>query len=557
MLTTGTFVSVCGHDFVDWDDYGNVARNSSFQPPTLAHIAGFWRQSYFGMYIPVTYSLWGGVATLARSATPDEHGFVLNPYVFHAANLLLHVLAVLLVYAILQRIGAASWPAFFGAALFAVHPVQVEPVAWISGTKDVLAGVLSLCAILLHLHYLRALARGDPRRRAALLFAAATVVLVLAMLAKPSSMATPLIVFVIDVLLLRRSLKRAEVECLFCLLLIAPLLVMGRSVQPSGTWFAASLWARPFVAADALAFYLLQLLAPVHLCPDYGRSPRWLLRSNWMYVTWALPAAVAALCWWSRRRFPWIVAACAIVVACLLPVLGLLHFEFQIYSTVGDRYLYLAMLGPALLVSYLLQRYRSRVAFTIAVALATALAVRSFLQVRYWRDSKTLFGHTAEVNPDSVAAHNVLASIGLEEHRPVQEAIDHYEAALRTEPEHGMTLVHLGNVLAGSDPHAAIRYYERAERIMRLEPVMQNNLGSLLVQVGRIDEAAKHIETAIRLDPSYAAAYSNLGVVYGERGDFSRAGESFRTALRFNPNDPGAIVGLAALQKAQATTRPR
>ena len=125
-------------DFTWWDDQGTLHQNPLFNPPTLDTLRIYWTHPHLGLFIPVTYTLWAAIAKFAYVGVPDEFNIVLNPYLFHAANVALHVGSTLLVYSILRRLLGAAVPACFGAILFAVHPLQVESVAWISGMKDLL-----------------------------------------------------------------------------------------------------------------------------------------------------------------------------------------------------------------------------------------------------------------------------------------------------------------------------------------------------------------------------------------------------------------------------------
>src|SRR4051794_3776759 len=211
------FGRLCFYDFSWWDDQGTIHQNPALNPPTLKSIARYWtaigRSAPLGLYIPVTYTVWGALAKVSYLDQPDEWNIRLNPWVFHAANVLLHGASALAVFAILQLLIGRDWPAAVGALLFALHPVQVEPVGWISGMKDVLYGLLSLIAIwqyLLHTRAARA-ARADDRKSARVHYAVATVALILAMLSKPTAMVTPLMALILDAIVLRRRYREIAV----------------------------------------------------------------------------------------------------------------------------------------------------------------------------------------------------------------------------------------------------------------------------------------------------------------------------------------------------------
>jgi protein O-mannosyl-transferase len=148
LVVAGVFWPVCMNDFVRWDDTHNVVNNPHFQSHFIKNISYFWTHAYKDLYVPLTYSVWAAIIPFAKlnSATGTAEG-MLNPHIFHAINWIFHVLSALTVYMILRHLVPSAWAAFFGAMFFGLHPVQVEPVAWISGMKDVLCGLLSLVAI--------------------------------------------------------------------------------------------------------------------------------------------------------------------------------------------------------------------------------------------------------------------------------------------------------------------------------------------------------------------------------------------------------------------------
>ncbi|MDI6828380.1 MAG: hypothetical protein QME62_07855, partial [Armatimonadota bacterium] len=179
-------------------------------------------------------------------------------------------------------------------------------------------------------------------------YLAAMLCFVLAMLAKPSAVAVPVTAWLLDYLILKRTLKQSIISILPWIVLSAPFIVIGKLIQPDiQVRFVPQLWQRFFVAGDALAFYLYKLIFPLSLGPDYGRTPEYVLGNWWGYATWIAPCLVALLAWTRRNKEPWFSAFC-VMVASLLPILGFIPFVYQTYSTVADRYLYFPMLGFSL-----------------------------------------------------------------------------------------------------------------------------------------------------------------------------------------------------------------
>jgi len=423
-------------DFTSWDDYRAIVANAWLNPPTLQKVAEFWnpKHPYMDIWIPLTYTLWSAVAAVSYVSTPDpETGAHLNSWTFHGANLAVHVVSVLVVYAILKRVTGKSWPAAAGAALFAIHPVQIEPVGWISGMKDVLAGCLGLISVWQYLLFasnnnctivdarlgetsaprsseMKCAAAASTRSSSALAhYAIATIAFILAMLAKPSAVVVPLVVFALDRFLSRRPIRSTALALLPWFLLVIPIIFEGRIAQPAPRTQAIAIGLRPLIAADALAFYLYKLFFPLRLGIIYDHTPQAALAYHWAYFTWIAPVVVAAALWIFRRRFSWLIAAVAVFWLAVLPVLGLVPFDFQAYSTVADHYLYLAMLGPALALAMALLNIRKRGAIVAIATILLLLAGRAFIQTWTWRDSISLFSHAVAVNPHACGTYNNLA----------------------------------------------------------------------------------------------------------------------------------------------------
>ncbi len=178
-----------------------------------------------------------------------------------------------------------------------------------------------------------------------------------------------------------------------------------------------------------MTFYLYKLGLPLWLGPDYGRSPAVLLSQWWVWLTGLGPWGLAVWLWYQRTRMPWLVATAGVLVAGLLPVLGLVPFAFQAYSTVADRYMYIAMLGPALALAWGLTRVNRRWVAVSCVVILGVLGLRCAWQAHYWRDSVALFEHALTVNPRSSVAYNTLGMVLAAQNR-LPEATRYYTEAI-------------------------------------------------------------------------------------------------------------------------------
>ncbi|HEV2293505.1 MAG TPA: tetratricopeptide repeat protein [Tepidisphaeraceae bacterium] len=553
-------------EFISLDDPANVSRNEKLNPPTLRGVAWYWANPYLNMYAPLTYTAWAGVARLAWMDAVDEEGLQLNPYIFHAANLLVYLINAVLVFALLRKLLASdtrgddrtdqlvappartAWAACAGALLFALHPMQVEPVAWVTGFRDVLAAMFSLASLLAYLNH--AMGAGRTRARSYLL---ACVFLVAALLCKPTTVTVPLVVAALDWGVLRRPLRDVAKPVAGLLLLVIPFVILTKRFQSAELTFTPPLWSRPIIAADALSFYALKLGAPVRLGMDYGRSPQWLLDQPGMGWLWLGIIPLGVGLWLLRRRL-WATAGVAVFVLGVLPVLGLTKFDFQLHSTVADRYVYLAMLGPALLLAFLVRRGGRNTAIACSVALAL-LAVRSHVQTTAWHTSGSIYRTTLDTNRDSLIAHRGLGQIAMSSGR-FADAEQHFTSALRVRPDDTVANFHLGNLyLATNRPTQAVPHLQIAAAAHD-EPWVVTNYANALARSGNLAGARTALESALSKSPDSAELHASLAAVLFRQGDRAGAANHYRNALRINPSFTLAAQELAALETPSRTTSP-
>jgi protein O-mannosyl-transferase len=472
---------------------------------------------------------------------------------FHVANVLMHALSAVAVLQILRRLIRNDGAALVGAAIYALHPVQVESVGWISGGKDVLSGMLSLVAIWM---YLRAV---DPQERARsrTSYIFATIAFVLATLAKPQAVATPLVAMVIDVAMVRRDLRAALRSLAIWFVWCVPVVAMGRFAQPANL-LKVPLLFRPVVALDALAFYAGKLLLPVNLVVDYGRSPEWLAEATARFWTWAIALALFVVCLALRRKSPWLLAGVLVLCAALVPVLGLIPFDYQMYSTVADHYLYVAMLGPSLLVAVAVSKLRNPQMKIVATALVVACGVISFRHARYWRDTHTLFERTLELNPTSLAGNGMLG-VYWSEHGDVQLALGLLAENVRNHPHVPFAHYIYGNVLLRAELYPnAVRELQQAATMDPSKPKYFTSLGVALGQSGRLDLAMQAFARSATMDPTDADNFQNAGLTLENMGRFDEARQAYVRALQLDPSRSALRAQLRALHQRRAmnTTAP-
>ncbi|HSU65358.1 MAG TPA: tetratricopeptide repeat protein [Tepidisphaeraceae bacterium] len=584
----GVFWPALGHGFVDWDDPINIRTNPDFHPPALGKIAAYWdwNRPIDEAYIPASRTAWGMLAFVAYDPATGE----IDPTLYHALNVLLHSGSALLIYLILQELGAGRWAACGGALLFAIHPLQVEPVAWATGTKDLLSGILALLAMWSYVRY----AKVDPARRLrrTLLYAGGFFAFAIALLAKPTIAAVPVMAGAISLLILRRGWRRTFLEMLPWLLAVVPVLIeAARSQPPRAEDHVAPLAFRFIVALDTLSFYFSKFVFPLHLTVDYGRTPTWLMHHPARNFTWIVPVVLGIGAWLARPRAPWLTSGFIIFCAGPAALLGIVPFDFQHISTTADRYIYLGLFGAAIAGAYLLMIFKGRAAIITAAVVLVLLAGRSMAQTVYWENTETLFTHAMELNPsswtalinvgvvqlhqgkvaeakskferalevapDEPEARTNLATLLLKEGKP-QAAAEQYEKVLAQQPDNPEAQYDYGNLLLRTGhPADAIPHYLTSFHHLDNVPGPHTNLGIAYAMTGKPDEAIVQLQRSVQLDPSNARVRVQLGDLLAGRNRMPEALDQFEAAVRLDPTLPSARQRYEYLRKLlPASTRP-
>ncbi|MBX3405780.1 MAG: tetratricopeptide repeat protein [Phycisphaeraceae bacterium] len=582
LVCAAVFGRVTGHAMLEYDDRYHVADNPHLAQINSRSVSHFWHEPYGNLYIPVAYSVFAIEVAAIKALTGEQRTPRIDPMLLHAVKVALHAANAAMVFVLLRRIVRATAAALLGALLFAMHPLQVESVAWISETRGLLAAMFGLAATLA---LWSAVAPGAERAARiaapsdaesqdrgpalrvrvparALWYALGLVLLALALLSKPSAVTMPIVA--------AAALWAGRVPTRRIILAIAPWLAMSiamviitqRVQDAAALGEMPALWQRPLVAADALCFYAAKLTWPAGLAPDYGRTPAHVLSGGWPWAALAIVLLAGALALLLARRSRVAAAGAAIVVGSLAPVLGLATFHHQAISTVADRYMYVSLAGIALLVAAALAPVRSRWLWASVCAVLVALGWHSFAQSAHWADDVTLWSHNVAVVPRCPVAQNNLGR-ALQVRGQLREAEPLLLRALESDPRSPMVLVNLAELRESQGCAAdAEDLYRRALDAPTFSPRAAVGLGVLLAQAGRIAEARAMFQRVLAADPDHPEALNNLAVILLNAGESADAATLLDRLLASKPNHAEALANRALLharaqQWRQAGTRWR
>jgi tetratricopeptide (TPR) repeat protein len=522
-----------------WDDDAYIINNELLTAPDG------WQRIWFSLdspsqYFPLTYStfrieraLWG-----------------LNTTGYHWVNLLLHVTNALLVWAVLTRLRVPG--AWLAAAIFALHPVQAESVAWITERKNVLMSFFFLLTLLAWIAFV-----DERNGRRWVFYCLALVTYLMALSAKTTACTLPAALF----LILWLQKKPINIRRL---IQIVPFLVLGLAMGLLAVWWeryhqGTSHAAFPFlnpierilVASRAVWFYLGKLIWPTNLTFIY---PRWdIVAAHWWDYTWLLAGIGACVTIYFLRPYVGrsVEVAAAFFVVTLSPVLGFIMLYTFRYTFVADHYQYLACIGPIALASAgivgmadTFSQYRTAIV-SAALVVTASLGALTWRQAAMYSDVETLWRTTLARNPECWMADTNLGLV-LFQKGQIDDAITHYRSALQMQPDWWDAEYNLGTaLLAKGRVDEAISHCEKAVSMRPADPDAQVCLGNALVQKGRTDEAIAHYQKAIMSRPDYFLAQYGLGQALLAKGELDRAIQACRAALLIQPSDSDCHTTLA------------
>ncbi len=550
LLTLLAYWPVLGFQFINFDDQAYVYENPVVQQG-LSWSGVQWA------FTTTQAANWHPVTWLSHCLDCQLYG--LNAGQHHLTNLLLHSASVLLLFIVLRKMTGATWRSAFVAAIFGLHPLHVESVAWVAERKDVLSGMFFMLTVWAYAAYVQlrisdcGLRNKDTNTPGCGKgwFALALLFFLLGLMSKPMLVTLPFVLLLLDFWPLGRWRGwRTVLEKTPFFLLSATACAVTFSAQKTEGAISSmgqiSLTLRVENTLVAYATYLGKMFWPGDMAILYLRPsafPGWQV-----IVAGLLLAAISGTVIWLARKQPYLSMGWFWFLGTLVPVIGLIAFGVQ---SRADRYVYLPSIGVTIMLAWGLPELlkdrtwrRSPVAITGGLACAACFfTTRS--QVHYWRDSFSLFEHTVKVTKDNYIAQNNLGR-AFEDQGNLDAAEEHYQEAVRLNPQYGVAQYNLGNVLTEKNRlDEAITHLKESIRLMPKVAETYNNLGKAYAMQRRLDEAMQLFSEAIKVNPDCEPAHLNLGRGYGMMGKMDLAAAEFQTAVRLAPNDSAARQKLA------------
>jgi tetratricopeptide (TPR) repeat protein len=584
VATCFAYFAVADFGFVDYDDGDYVSANPHVQ-------SGLKWQNVSWALTTGHASNWHPLTWLSHMLDYQLFGGNLGAH--HLVSLGFHIANTLLLFLIWRRMTQAHWASALVAALFALHPLHVESVAWLSERKDVLSTLFLLLTLGCYAVYVQRgqrtqqpppspkpggqspketrSSKSEPRtqpphldgNRSQFITGARYYVLslgffALGLMSKPMLVTTPFLLLLLDYWPLQRLVFAKRKEALrsagrllaekapfFALTVISSVITFLVQRKGGAVSTALTLEQRLGNALVAYLRYLWKLIWPENLAvlyPHPGNWPVWAVAGSAVVLVGIFAVAI-----WLGRSRPYLPVGWLWFFGGLIPVLGLVQVGIQ---SMADRYTYVPAIGIFVIAVWggwdLARKFNWPAAGlgSCSALLLAACGLLTMRQVQFWRNTEVLFRRSVEVEPKNYLAYNNLGFY-LANHGNPTEAMENYQKSIAINPEYEDALNNLGHALAGQGfPQRAIPYYERALRVRPNHVEVNNNLGNALSELGKIDEAIAHYQIALKNNPDHADAHNNLGIALAMKGKLDEAIVEFQQALRLKPDYASAHSNL-------------
>jgi protein O-mannosyl-transferase len=558
-ITLAVFAQTVLQQFVNFDDGDYVVDNPTVaQGLSLKGVVWAFTDSHCANWHPLTW----------LSHMLDCQLYGLHPGGHHLTNVLLHTATAIALFLVLRRMTGALWRSAFVAAVFAIHPLRAESVAWVSERKDVLSGLFFMLTLWAYARYAERavisnqwpVISGEPRNavnaprstlHALRFYVLSLLFFALGLMSKPMVVTLPFVLLLLDYWPLRRLqpatlwrllLEKLPLLALSALSCLVTLLAQSKAMK---SFESFPLLARIDGALLSCKVYLAQMIYPAGLSAFYPFPAHAAMREAAM--AGILLLVISAIAWGERRTRPWLLMGWLWYLVMLLPVLGLVQVGGQAHA---DRYTYLPQIGVYIAVTWLAADLAAKWHVgRLALGSLTAIVLAAFMvcackQTAYWKDSETLWKHALACDPRNILAY---VNLGHEffEKRRLDEAISHYQQGLEAQPNNREFHNNLANALREKGRlDEAIVHYEKAVQIDPGSAEAQFNLGKALGLQGKQRDAIAQYETVLQIAPNFLPARMSLGNALLQQGKPDLAAPHFQRVLELRPNDAGAHLNL-------------
>ncbi len=549
-IVASVFLPILKNGFINYDDPIYVTQNVQVNDGlTWKNLGWAFYGTDGGIWLPLTWF----------SHMLDCQIYGLKPWGHHLTSVLLHATNAVLVFLLFHRLTGATWRSFVLAALFGLHPLRVESVAWVAERKDVLSTTFGVAALLAYVGYTRKIREKSPSTKNYLW---ALILFALGLMAKPMLVTLPFIFLLLDYWPLKRLESKKDIRPLlvekwpfFVIMFLASIVAV---IAQKHEHAVVNLNHLPFSdrienAAVSYARYIGKLFWPENLAIYYPRPDHWPLPV--VLSAAAILFAISVLFIWQRTRRPYLLVGWLWFLGTLVPVIGLLQVGQQ---AMADRYTYIPQIGLLLCLVWgaceWTNALKQQTFIRTAMATASILACASltYHEIGWWHDSETLFKHALAVTDKNVVAHNNLGDALLEK-KQFDDAIIQYRQSIEIEPN-AANYLSLGDAFSAQGQlDEAIIQFQNALTVNSNYALAHFNLANSLLQKGRTDDAIIHYKKTLELKPDYADAHINLGNALMKLGRADDAEFQYQKALEINPREAKAQSNLASvlLQKGQ------
>jgi len=553
IATSAVYWQVRNFEFIEYDDNDYITENSYVRSGlSLRGIKWAFTAAHSANWHPVTW----------LSHILDAEFYGLNAGGHHITSLFFHILNTLLLFQVLRQMTGALWQSGFAAAMFALHPLHAESVAWVSERKDVLSAFFWMLTLQSYLRYVR--------QPGIISYLPVFIFLFMGLMTKPMLVTLPFIMILLDYSVLDRFRNRKPVEKLNFLKKFSflfekiPLIALAVlsciiTFEVQRKWGAVRTSEvyppdiRILNAFISYTVYMIKVICPYNLAGFYPHPGMNISTVNGI-ISGLLITGISVLSIMGSKKYPYITVGWFWYIITLIPVIGLIQVGSQSHA---DRYTYIPLIGLFIMIAWGIadflknRKYRKSIFFAISGIFISVLMSVAWIQVSYWKNNMIFFSHILDVTKNNYMAHSGLG-LALVQQGNIHDAVIHCQKAIKIKPDYARAYINMGMALATKQGYLneAVRCLEKALNISPDNVKAHNNLGVYLLQLGRDSDAVACFKKATEIQPDYSRAYYNLGNIFNNQGKTDEAVRYFQTALSISPDSVDARYNLAtALMK--------